>query len=183
MALKQIAQRRAALVMLALLAACRTLVPAAPPVAPCAAPPVDRTGWSLKDETDFSFSVPPQYESIPAQGIDSRVGRYSSPDGSESVWFDYGRYSNDLRLDSERMADYHACSEEIDGQLAYIVTYRVRDDLPAEQDRRYVAAATWRDLRPEMHLTVQGEARSPEALPRLLSVLRSVRFPDDSAGF
>lgn len=181
MALLHVTRART-LAPLALLAACSTLVPAEPPVAPCAVPPVDRAGWSLEDEGDFSFSVPPQYDSVPTQGIDSRVGRYTRPDGSESVWFDYGRYSNDLRLDSERMADYQACSEEIDGELAYLVTYRVRDDAPAEQDRRYVAAATWRNLEPEMHLTVQGEARSPETLPRLLAILRSVRFSDDSAG-
>lgn len=156
--------------------ACRGAPVAGAPIPPCPAPTVDQSGWKSVDAGPFSMSLPADYQSVPVQGIDSRVGRYAPPGEEEVVAFDYGRYSSDLRYVESVMLHYESCTEEIGGRRALLVTYELRDPGPAEEGRSFFAGATWRDVEPGIHLSVSTSTRDAGSLPRMLAILRSVRF-------
>jgi hypothetical protein len=50
-------------------------------------------------------------------------------------------------------------------------------DIP--QEYRYYLGAAWREVRPNLHLTLWGEAKNLKQVERLLTVLRTVRFDED----
>ena len=134
------------------------------------------------NQEQFSFRLPPGFEQVPAQGIDSRVGRYEADDGAAMISFDLGWYSNDLREDPARYADYEQCREMIGGQQATLITTRLQNT-GSPEDGRLVAAATWRNIagapdtsRTQVHLTIWSTTRNAERLPELLAMLRTVRI-------
>ena len=45
-----------------------------------------------------------------------------------------------------------------------------------------IAAAAWRDVTPDLNLTLQGYARSQLGMQQLLAILRTVRFDGDRNG-
>jgi hypothetical protein len=65
----------------------------------------------------FKMNVPDGWTSFKLQGIDSQVGGVT--DGKDSLFYDYGWYSNDLQ--QLPAADYHKSTKKINGLDAYIV--------------------------------------------------------------
>jgi hypothetical protein len=138
-----------------------------------------RGDWQLIDRGVFSFELPPRFRrpSGTGGGIDSWVESYSSPDGRQTVSFDYGQWSNELGPDSDDYSDFAACKDSIGGELATVVTLRIHDPKHKDRDGLYIAAAAWRSpVSPGAHLTIWTETRDPTSLNVLLTVLRTVKF-------
>ena len=153
------------------------------PLPPCPTPPIDITSWELVERQQFSFHLPPGFQQVPAQGIDSDVSRYEADAGASMISFDLGWYSNELREDPARYADYRQCREMIGGRRATVITTRLQNTGSPAEDGRLVAAATWRNIggapdtsRTKVHLTVWSATRDAERLPQLLAMLRTVRI-------
>ena len=79
-------------------------------------PPSD---WVRIDAGEFRFHVPPDFEPVAVQGVDSIVGSYQG--SSISLGFDYGSYSDPLRDNDQ--PNYTIRHERIDGRKARIVSY------------------------------------------------------------
>jgi len=145
---------------------------AAPPalaqLALCADAAVGTEGWQLVDDRDFEFRLPPAYTEQESQQLDSHARRFATPDFQRILGLDYGHFSS--TLDELRAApEFAECRAEIGGHWARVVTARVADG-------GYTAAATWRDLRPDVHLTVGGRASDRQGQRELEAALRTVRF-------
>lgn len=85
------------------------------------APPVDPwdipDGWQQIEAGDaFTFYAPADLEEIPVQGVDSFVGRYTSP--ALVVEFDYGWYSDPL--DGDHGPEWNGSWTRIGGKRARI---------------------------------------------------------------
>ena len=160
-------------------ASCRaTLAPnAAHLPAPCPAVQLDISAWTAIDRHDFAFRVPPEFRPVPVQGIDSWVEEFATRDSTQTVSFDYGRFSDDLHRDPGMYSEYRSCTEAIGGREARVVVVRLRNTSYPRQDGTYAAAATWRDVRNGNHLILLAWTPNPANLERLLVMLRTVRFP------
>lgn len=125
--------------------------------------------------------LPPHFRRLPGIGTDSWVEMYVSADEHDEVSFDYGQWSNDLRLDSDAFEQYSVCADTIGGRFATIVTLKIKKSLSHKEKRSYVAAASWRSLNPSgriaTHLTIWTQTSDARRLGTLLGVLHSVRFP------
>lgn len=86
-------------------------------LAPCCVPPTGPDGWRSVDTGLFSVVLPPGWQYVPAQGIDSFVGSFAG-DGVR-LSFDYGWYSNSLAFDDD--PTYRVHWESIGGREAKIV--------------------------------------------------------------
>ncbi len=168
--------------LLLLIACQRAVDPDAATTTACPAPVTDTAGWSVVERDAFSFRLPPAFESVDAQGIDSDVALFRTADGRSEISFDLGWYSNDLRNDPSVYVSYDACAAEVGGHPALIVTGRLQrpDSMGV---RRYFAAAAWRDIdharganEQPLHLTLWTETQDSSRLAPLNAVLRTVRF-------
>jgi hypothetical protein len=127
------------------------------------------------DERAFSFELPPAFSRDSVQGIDSRVGRFTTNNERMVVGYDFGWYSSDLAEDPARHRSYSRCLDVIGGRSAILITAAAPDE---GQGRWYVAAATWRNIDgTKNHLTISASTRDSARLPELLAILRSVKFP------
>jgi hypothetical protein len=171
--------RRVALVAAAVaLASCSAGArPEAPSifVNPCAAPEADTSGWTAADAGPFGFSTPPGYARREVQGIDSYVGEWRGP-GRRFVHFDWGHWSSTLDEAKTMLQGYQECTAEIGGHRAKVVSGYDATGRWHEEGRKYVVAATWRDVQPGAHLTLSATSPDPADLPALMSIVRSVRF-------
>lgn len=118
------------------------------------------TDWQTIDAGPFHFHLPPQYEEVEVQGIDSYVRKFEG-DG-DIVSFDYGWYSDPLEYYSRR-AGFSECEEQIGGLEAKVIFYM-------DETGDYVAAAHWKNFTPLDKLTIFG---------RTISVERQEDWPDD----
>lgn len=100
--------------------------------------------------------------------MDSHVRQFATADGRQRVGFDYGQWSPSL--DGARsLPEFAECRAEIGGRPARVVTARV-------EGGRLYAGASWRELRPGVHLTVSGAAATRAGRSELLAALRTVEF-------
>lgn len=167
--------------------ACQTSVPAGgsdevvrESAGECPAPAADTAGWQLIERPGFSFRVPPDFEAVAVQGIDSQVEQYEAPANQAVVHLDRGWYSNDLHHDPDVFAQYESCSATIGGHPALVVTGVLRSD---SAHAPHVAAATWRDVpalrgdsQQPVHLTMWGEVRDTTRMADVVAILHSVQF-------
>jgi hypothetical protein len=144
---------------------------------------MDVSRWELVDRHTFAFRLPPGFQQVPAQGIDSHVEQFEADGGMSVVTFDYGWYSNDLTFQPGTYEQYDRCAEVIGGRQATLITAVIRNPNWPRQDGRQVAAAAWRNVRdvPDTipghdHLTMWGETRDHARLRQLLAMLRTVEF-------
>ena len=128
----------------------------------------DTTGWvRIQAGTDFSFLLPPGFRENKVVPIDSYVRGFEAE--GVTLTLDYGRFSADLRESSESGDAHLECPEQIGGHQAVIVL--------SWPDRiAYDVGASWREVKPGMHLWMGGSADTPARQRALLTVLRSVRF-------
>ena len=87
------------------------------------------SGWhELNAGNEFKVVVPPDFRFEPAQGIDSFVGSFISP--QIELRFDYGRYSGYIRYPEnlENVNDFKNENTTIDGVKAIIQTYSKNAD-------------------------------------------------------
>lgn len=133
--------------------------------------------WPRVDLGPFSMRVPPGFEEADVQAIDSRAGVFRNASSGSEISYDYGWYSNDLAPDPDHLAERIRCDDEIGGRPATVVIGEVVPT--AEQERVYVAAATWRNLQTDgqpVHLTIWSTTPDSTELDLLRATLRSVEF-------
>jgi len=83
--------------------------------------PADISDWQPVDTGSFTLFLPPDWEFIKLQGIDSFVGEFVG--GDTVLYFDYGWYSNPLAEDDD--PDHNVTYEAIDGFNAKIVVPKI----------------------------------------------------------
>lgn len=119
--------------------------------------------------TGFSFSLPPRFEKLPVQPIDSDAGVYIRQEAS--IHYDFGPYTS--APDAEG-TDEVMRRMQIADRTALVVSYR-------RTDGRRVVAAWWKEVSRSAvganHLLMVSEFSSEADRPEILAAIYSVRFP------
>lgn len=164
-----------------LAAACAPRMPGPIPsvqVGPCEARAADTTGWRLVEHREFVFRVPPEFERMPVQPIDSDVAQWGTGP-RRFVVYDFGLYSSDLQ-EATRLAGYNSCTMHIGGRAAFVVAGWDSAGRWAAPGPKLVVAAAWRDLRPgttsSVHLSLSATSDRMTEYGTLVAIVRSVRF-------
>jgi len=134
----------------------------------------------------FSMLLPPDSQEIRGHEIDPEVRNFvfssTTIAKGPAVWLSvyWGIYADPLNK-SERHQRYATRSEWIGGKRATLITaeWKGRGAVP---DSGCVAAAAWRDVTPNLNLTIQGTALNREGMRLLLTILRTIRFDWDRKG-
>lgn len=162
--------RITAILTLAGLASCASNPPPGPL---CGVTPSPTSGWPTYDEGAFTVSLPPEYERVQTQGIDSQVGRWEA--AGKEVTYDYGFYSNPLEQNEVTpMPGFTLCQDSDDSGAPRIIQHR-----PAEGG--YAISAHWPDLHETESgmtesLTLGGVVQQAEDLGELLAIIQSVQI-------
>src|SRR5690606_38054133 len=88
---KAMMRRSLGIVSIAGLIGCATTAGTA---SPCDLPTPPTAGWTVQDEGAFTLRLPPGYQRVEAQGIDSQVGIWEAP--GKRISYALGFYSNPL---------------------------------------------------------------------------------------
>ena len=80
------------------------------------AEPTDTPGWTRHDTGPFSIELPPDWEYVPRQGVDSFVGEFIGPD--VRLWFDYGDWWNSRPDEGD--PGYQVIHERVDHRAAQV---------------------------------------------------------------
>jgi hypothetical protein len=140
------------------------------------APAAETSGWQQVDAGPFTLWMPAGYRRSQVQGIDSYVGRWGAGE-RRFVAFDWGRYSSTLDEARDLLQHgYAECRTEIGSHPAKLVSGYDTGGTWEGEGRKYVVAATWRDVQPGAHLTLTAASDRPEDFATLLATIRSVRF-------
>lgn len=121
------------------------------------APTVPQDWQTIRVDNAFAFKAPPDLKPEPVQGIDSFVGKYTSP--TLEVTFDYGRYSDAMNSEG-----YSSRGVTVDGKSARLVS---KDD---------VVAIHFPKISGETKLTMSVRLKSADA-KTAETLLQSIDFP------
>jgi hypothetical protein len=124
----------------------------------------------------FSLVLPPGFQPVEVQGIDSQVGQWSNGAG-QVIAYDYGASINNDGLRG-RLVNYAECRDSIGGLPVLIATGvdTAGTMFSTKREPQYVAVASWREFPPGPHMSVGVTSKDAAGLRRGLSVIRSVRF-------
>jgi len=150
------------------------------PLSPANADPRLRTSlvpgadWSLIRRPGFSFLLPPGYEKLPFQPIDSDAATYAS--GSSSLHYDYGFYTgawtDEGPVDGAPIEDLVRQRVSVGGKVAEVVSFRHAET--------YVVRAWWsragRSNEQDEHLLMRIDTVDPHEREVLLASVYSVEF-------
>ena len=140
-------------------------------VPPCPPPHLDTKDWRKIGAMRFTFLLPPDFREVAVQPIDSYARQFQSRDSTTVFGIDMGSFSNPLTDNDGRQTEW--CSERIGGRMARIISSTAGD-----RRMKYMAAAAWRDVTPNTHLTMWGSTKSRRGVKTLLAILRTVRFAE-----
>ncbi len=135
---------------------------------------LDSAAWQQVDCGGFSLRLPPAYTPIPSQGTDSQVEHWSAGPLRE-LSCDYGAYSaslDDVGFPSSRCEWTETASEH---SMKIVAGWKDGSDQSSEESSFWVAA-TWRNVRPGLHLTFHGATPDRAEQPTLVAIYRTVRF-------
>lgn len=143
---------------------------------PCPPPVLEMGDWWRVRLQGFSMSLPPDYHEVEVEGKDCDVGSYVASDATGRLFFGLCGFPNQIPT-SGGFARFASCTESIGGKVAMLISGERRDgDLP--QMFRYYVEADWKDVRPNIHLSLWGEARNMRQVELLLTAMRTVRFEE-----
>lgn len=134
----------------------------------------DTDGWETVDCKRFSFRLPAGYKKVDVQPTDSYVEEWRGGE-LQIVTFDYGEYSSTLE-EFKSLERFIQWTESIGGHSAKVVAGWDKDGGYYTEGAKHIVAATWRNVRPGVHLTLGATAPTVEEQPTLLGILRTVRF-------
>ena len=147
-------------------------------VGPCEAPAADTTGWRIVEHDAFLFLVPPDFQRMPVQPVDSDVAQWGTGPRRSAI-YDFGPFSSDLQ-EATRLAGYSSCATQIGDRAAFLVAGWDSAGTWFGGGPKLVVAATWRDLRPgttsSVHLTLSATSDRRNEYGVLVAIVRSVRF-------
>jgi hypothetical protein len=146
-----------------------------PPVPACAKPNVQVGGWQQIDAGAFTFRLPPGYLPQKVGGVESQVARWVAGE-RRTISYDLGPYSSDLGEAKRHLTEFSECRDLIGARQAKLVSGWDAAGQWGGNGPKYVVAATWRDIRPHVHLTISATTDDPNEQETLLAVLRSVEF-------
>lgn len=152
--------------------------PAATPTsqaAECPSQALDTSAWQTIKAQGFSFKLPADYSQKEVQGIDSYVGQWQASE-QRFISFDYGSYSSTLAEAQDILSNYGECSLTTAAFKAKVVYGTDAKGTWISEGAKYVVAASWRDLKPQTHLSFTTTAASAQEAGLLFAILRSVRF-------
>jgi len=143
-------------------------IPSHPAEVNCVTPSVNTLLWvRVSDSSGFSFLLPRGYRENAVVPVDSHVRGFEADGWTLSL--DYGKFSDDHRGAADPSDAHLECPAVIGGHPAVVV-------LTWPDRMAYNVDASWRDVRPGVHLWMGGAASTPENQRALLTVLRSVQF-------
>lgn len=147
--------------------------------APCQAAGANMEGWQRVEHAAFSFHIPPGYERVPVQPIDSEMARWTAG-ARRAVSYSLGWHSSDLH-EAEPLAGYISCRMDLGGHPALLVAaWDVAGDWGGEGGPKLIVAATWRDILPggelPVHLTLYATGELEGDYGTLVAIVRSVRI-------
>ncbi len=143
-------------------------IPSHPVEVNCVTPSVNTLLWvRVSDSSGFSFLLPRGYRENTVVPVDSHVRGFEADGWTLSL--DYGKFPDDHRGAVDPSDAHLECPAVIGGHPAVVV-------LTWPDRMAYNVGASWRDVRPGVHLWMGGAASTPEDERMLLTVLRSVQF-------
>ena len=132
---------------------------------------VPDASWARLERDAFSYSVPPGFEDLQLQPIDSDAVTHAS--GSSTLHHDYGMYTGPWSLGQHGAGVVHEVVEQevkIGGRAAQMVSYR--------SDGFWVVRAWW-DLErqgQQTYLLLEGRTADLSVRAQLLAAIYSIRF-------
>lgn len=136
---------------------------------------VPAADWERVQRDDFSFQVPPGFQKLDLQPIDSDAATWAT--GSSSLHYDYGWYtgpwSAEETIDGHRVRDVTRQRVRIGGRTAELVAFRYG----AVQVVRAWWGAVDSSHGQAEDLLVRIETDDPALRELLLASIYSVRFP------
>lgn len=127
----------------------------------CSSPesPVVPDDWqTIKAGDAFTFKAPPDLRPNPVQGIDSFVGKYTSP--GMTLSFDYGWYSDPMNREG-----FERSSTMIDGKRAYFAR------------KNSFLGVHFPKIEGDTKLTMYVELHGADA-DTVETIFRTIHFPD-----
>ena len=134
--------------------------------APCPAPVVDVTSWSLRDSRVFSYRLPLEFRQV--SGGTSSLMDYATTDGTSKVHVELGRFAGKL-VRGDGISEYASCWETIGGHEARVITAR-------DSAGQYMAGATWADVHRGQRLTMTLRTPDLAVLEQMLAAFRTVKI-------
>lgn len=136
------------------------------------APAVSTRGWTLVERPGFAFRVPPGFEKLDLQPIDSDAAIYENSEGS-SLSYDFGIFGGSPSIPEGGEDVRRNVVTVIGGRRADLLAYRLGDE--------WFVGARWPDLGRALGSTVSlvitGRASDRDVRDRILASIHSVRFP------
>lgn len=141
----------------------------------CPTTAADTTTWTTHDEGDFSLKLPPGFETVEAQSVDSQVGRWKKD--SSTVHYDLGSYANPLDPDEQDyFSELVVCQAGDAPDTPRIVVYRHSMN---GTNKTYMGAhwaAPLASIPGNVSLTIVGTTPNAKNRSKMLAVFQSVRF-------
>lgn len=154
--------------------------PLTPPDAlpdPLRSPAVATGSWARVERPGFSFLLPPGFEDLGLQPIDSDAAVYAR--GADSrLHYDYGMYSGPLEVPAGATEVVRDVRTRIGGREVTLVSYR--------HDGLRVVGARWAGLgrmgAAEIALVMLGSTPSADVRSEILAAIHSVEIGGGSGG-
>lgn len=167
-----LARTTVALVAALAVAACSDpLVPPAGLPSALRAPDVSTAGWRLLERPGFSVRLPPGFEDLGLQPIDSDAAVFEK-DGVSTLWYDHGIYSGPIRVPDGATEVFRDVRTRIGGRVATLVAFR--------EGGEWLVGARWDGLGghgpDEVALLVAGRTPLSGVRDEILAAIHSVRF-------
>lgn len=135
---------------------------------------VDTRGWKQIDAGDFTFRLPPEYRRAPASGIESQVPRWIG--GRKALSYELGPFASTLKEAKAHLEEYSESHESIGGHPTTIVSGFDSKGNWGDTGVKHVVAATWRNIRPGLHLMLNATTEDAGDLAVQFAIVRSVKF-------
>jgi hypothetical protein len=134
-------------------------------------PVVPDASWGRMERDLFTYRVPPGFENLDLQPIDSDAVTHAS--GTSSLHHDYGMYTGPWSLGQNvgvAIADVVEQTVRIGGRAAQLVSYR---------SGGFWTVRAWWEMERHGHQTyllLEGRTEDPSVREQLLAAIYSVRF-------
>ena len=135
----------------------------------CPATPIDTRGWQKAGEKEFFFELPSGFDKTGVQGV-------WKESNSRVVTYEYSGSSSTLNDVANALDNESECSITTGGLRARVISGFDSHGSWSNSFAKYVVAASWRDVKPGVHLTMTATGESTQRLPELFAIMRSVRF-------
>lgn len=135
-------------------------------------PDLATAGWERVERPGFSFLLPPGFEKLDLQPIDSDAGVFARGETS-TIHYDHGAYSAPIQVPAGATEVVRDVRTRIGGREATLIAYR--------EGGEWMVGARWDDLGAstlgELSLLLSGRTPHADVRDEILAAIHSVRFP------